>query len=237
MEQPRELNRVLVIAAHPDDPEFGCGGTVALWAGQGKEVTYVLCTHGQKGSGDPTMTTERLVGIREAEQRAAAAVLGVKDVTFLDHVDGEIFDSVAFRGDIVRVLRQYRPDIVIAQDPTAFIGPRGFLNHPDHKTAGAVVCSAVYPLSRDHLAYPEHAAAGLAPHKVAEMYLFGTCEADTWVDISSTIDTKIAALKKHDSQVGQWPQMEEMIRGWTHENGKDHGCEYAESFRRIVFFR
>ncbi len=109
MQDNNALKRVMVIAAHPDDPEFGCGGTVGLWARQGRDITYVVCTRGQKGSGDPTMTSERLAPIREAEQRAAARVLGVKEVVFLDYVDGELFDTLALRGDMVKMIRRYRP--------------------------------------------------------------------------------------------------------------------------------
>ena len=229
--------RVLVVCAHPDDAEFGAAGTVAAWSKAGREVYYAIVTRGDKGSGDPEMTSERLAQIREREQREAAAVLGVKEVVFLGFKDGELVPDLTLRGAITRAIRQFRPHILISQDPTALFYNNRFINHPDHRAAGLAAVDAVYPTARDHLQFPEQLAEGLQPHKVAEVFLIQSEQPDILVDISETIDTKIAALQKHASQFEDPAALGDRVRERAKELGEQGGMEYAEAFRRIIIRR
>lgn len=230
-----EGERVLVIVAHPDDAEFSSGGTIAKWAREGKEITYLLCTNGNKGSGDPMMTSDRLAVIREKEQRAAASVLGVKDVLYLGYNDGELVPSLTLRRDITRVIRQVRPDIVITMDPTVRFRRGTYLNHSDHRVAGDTALDAIYPAARDHLYFPELLAEGLRTHIVKEVYLTGSDQTDVWVDISDTIDLKIAALRQHVSQVGDhFDDVSQMVRMWAQTNAEGKDMKFAEVFRRLI---
>ena len=220
---------VMVVTPHPDDAEFGTAGTVASWVKQGSEVIYVVCTNGDKGSSDPDMTSERLAQIRRQEQQKAANILGVKEVIFLDYPDGELEDTPAFRGELVRLIRKYRPDVVITSDPY-----RRYLWHRDHRIAGAVTLDAIFPYARDHLSYPEHIAEGLAPHRVKEVYLWGSEEPDTFIDITDTFDAKMAALNCHASQVGQYMEiLGQRVRERAEKMGQKEGFPLAEAFRRI----
>ncbi|MEL7674938.1 MAG: PIG-L family deacetylase, partial [Chloroflexota bacterium] len=161
------LNRVMGIFAHPDDPEFFCGGTFAKWAAEGREVIFVLATSGDKGSGDFSLTSEALVQMREAEERAAAAQLGVQDVIFLRYPDGELQPTLDLRRQLTRLIRLKRPDIVVTNDPTARWYGTTYLNHPDHRAIGDAALDAVFPAARDHLNFPElYRDEGLQPHKV-----------------------------------------------------------------------
>jgi len=219
---------VLVVTAHPDDSEFGAAGTVAKWVAQGREVIYVICTNGDKGSSDPEMTSERLARIREQEQREAAATLGVKEVVFLGYPDGGLEDTPKFRGEIVRCIRKYRPHTVVTSDTY-----RRYMWHRDHRVTGRVVLDAIFPYARDHLSYPEHKAQGLDPHKVREVYLSGSEEPNTFIDISETFDKKIAALGCHKSQISI-EGLEQRIRGRAESLGKANGVALAEAFYKIV---
>lgn len=232
-----EVRRALVVVAHPDDAEFGCAGTVAGWTREGHDVVYLVCTRGQKGSSDPLMTSERLAVIREREQRAAAHVLGVREVDFLDYCDGEVVHSLPLRGDIARAIRFYQPDTVITQDPTLLFVGDEFINHPDHRAVGLATIDAIYPTARDRLQFPEHLRDGLAPHRVREIYMFGTEQANHWVDISATIELKVAALRQHESQVGAWDGIAERIQERARLAGESQGLACAEAFRRIVMRR
>jgi LmbE family N-acetylglucosaminyl deacetylase len=230
-EQPKP-KRALVMVAHPDDAEFMCGGTVAKLCAEGWEVWYCLATSGDKGTKDPEMTRERLAGIREEEQRDACRILGVQDVIFLRYPDGFVENTHAFRGEIVRLLRQLKPDTVITWD-----GFRKGFNHNDHRTVGIVTYDAVFPASRDPLYYPEHIDEGLNWHRVGELLLAGTDEPDYFVDISDHFDTKIEALLAHTSQVArdqprdEWVQM---MRRRVREGAETTGIAYAEAFRRVT---
>jgi LmbE family N-acetylglucosaminyl deacetylase len=189
--------RAMVIMAHPDDAEFVCGGTVAKWCAEGWEVYYVVVTGGDKGTHDPSMHPEKLAAIREEEQRAACRVLGVKECILLGYPDGFTVDDHELRGQIVRLLRLYRPDVVITWD--AF--KRGF-NHRDHRNIGTVTADAIYPLVRDRLFYPRDEEDGLESHQVNEVLLGGSDEPDYVVDITEHWSTKIDAIVCHSSQVG-----------------------------------
>lgn len=235
-DQSEQPTRVLVIAAHPDDPEFGCGGTSARWAREGKEVYYLVCTRGHKGSAEADMTSERLVETREREQRAAGAEVGAKEVNFLPFTDGELTPNLEFRKAVVREIRRVRPDIVVTHDPTVMY-TSSHINHPDHRAVGTATLDSVYPTARDRLNFPEHEQEGLLPHKVKEVYLWGATSPNEWVDISGTIDQKIAALRHHVSQVGQADELAGRIRERAQKVGEPQGIPYAEAFFKITMAR
>ncbi len=223
--------RVVVITPHPDDSEFGAAGTIARWVAEGREVFYVICTNGDKGSDDPEMTSERLAAIRKQEQEEAAAILGVKEVVFLGYPDGGLEDTPEFRGRIVRCIREFRPETVLTPDPY-----RRYIWHRDHRVTGRVALDAVFPYARDRLSYPEHEAEGLKPHKVREVYLWGSEEADTFIDISQTFDRKIAALRCHRSQISERfsRTIEQRMRERAAALGKENGMPLAEAFHKVV---
>ena len=223
-----ELNRVMVIAAHPDDPEFGCGGTVAKWAAEGKRITYVLLTSGDKGSHDPAIRPGQLASMREIEQRNAAAAAGVENVVFLRYADGIVENTLALRAQLAGIVRRHKPHIVLAIDPW-----KTYQLHPDHRAAGYAALDAIWAAREWHI-FAEQLVGEEDPWRVTEVYLFWTDNADHWVDISSTIDTRIEALACHVSQVGADRQkLDERIRERAREAGKEHGFEYAEGFKRI----
>jgi len=221
---------VLVIAAHPDDSEFGAAGTVANWIREGRRVAYLICTSGEKGTTDPALTPEMLIGIREEEQRAAARLLGVQDVTFLRQPDQGLEDTAEFRKLIVRMLRTFRPDGVMTSDPY-----RRYIWHRDHRICGQVVMDAIYPFARDHLAYPDLFEQGFLPHKVKEVLTWGTEDPNYWSDISESFETKIAALGCHKSQVGHRDahQFYETVKARAADSAKGRGMKLAEAFHRV----
>jgi len=225
------VRRILVVVAHPDDAEFGCAGSVARWVGEGRDVFYCLVTNGNRGSNDPSMTPERLARIREDEQRAAARTLGVKDLVFLGYPDGELEDTREARRDVVREIRRFRPDRVVTQNPFPTLNP--YSGHRDHRHAGRLALDAVYPYARDRLHFPEVLAEGFKPHKVREVYLMGHTEPDTFVDVSGTMDRKLAALRCHASQLKDFSGVEGLVRQRAADVGKPHGYTYAEAFRVI----
>lgn len=233
-----DVERVMVVVAHPDDAEFGSGGSVARWAREGKDVTYVVATRGEKGSADPDMTSPQLAATREEEQRAAADRLGVSRVVFLGFIDGELRPNLQLRREITHEIRRWRPDLVICQNPTTFYVD-GYINHPDHRAVGEATLAAVFPIARDHLNFPEHREEGLEPHKVRYVFMNISPDCNTWVDISDTIDAKIDALREHDSQFEDFDALAERIReraAETAREGREQGAdvgEYAEAFRLV----
>jgi LmbE family N-acetylglucosaminyl deacetylase len=229
-----EIERVMVVTAHPDDSEFGAGGTVAKLAREGRDVTYVIVTNGNKGSGDRTMTPERLARIREEEQRNAARVLGVGHVTFLGYEDGEVEDTRALRRDVTREIRRWRPDLIIAQNPQRTRNL--YASHRDHRVTGGVVLDCVYPLARDHMAFPE-LLPDYETHKVREVYVMQWDDPQLVVDITDTMDLKLKALACHVSQVRDFAAVEQRVRERGAQVGKAHGYAYAEAFDRIVLPR
>jgi LmbE family N-acetylglucosaminyl deacetylase len=225
----------MVVLAHPDDPEFFCGGTVGRWAQEGAEVTYVLVTRGERGSDDPATNPEQLAEIREKEQRAAASVLGVRNVVFLGHPDGSVVAGLPLRRDITREIRRWQPDVVITCDPVRS-GWR-YINHPDHRAVGESALDAVFPDSRNPLQFPELLEEGLEPHRVQEVYIAGATEPDTEVDITSSISLKLAALRHHRTQISDFEALEERLRERYRvqdESGKER---YVERFKHIVLRR
>ena len=223
--------RALVVTPHPDDAEFGCAGTVARWVREGCEVAYVLCTDGGKGTANPEVTPQALAETREREQRAACAVLGVKEVVCLGYPDGELEESRQFLREIVRQIRRFRPEVVFC--PEFF---RKGSWHRDHRVTGRVVVDACFPYARDYLHFPElWKEEGLAPHKVATVLMWGSEEPDTFLDITDTIEQKVQALLAHASQIEPHWRAGERIREWARGHGEKAGVQYAEAFRRIDF--
>lgn len=219
----------LVFSPHPDDVDIGMGGTVAVWTTEGKEVVYVICTNGDKGSEEPDMLPEKLAKLRETEEKNAAHTLGVKEVVFLRHPDQTLEDTAAFRKELVRLIRQYRPQIVATSDLQS-----SRIVHRDHRVTGQVVLDAVYPFARNRPAYPDLIEEGLEPHIVKEVLLWGTSQPDHYIDISGTLDHKIKALKCHRTQFGN---VSRSMRSWLKyrhsEWGKAIGVPFAEAFRKI----
>ncbi len=220
----------MVIVAHPDDAEFLCGGTVAKWCAEGWTVYYVLATSGDKGTHDKALSHQELAAIREQEQRDACNVLGVKEVIFLGHPDGFLQPDVELRGEVVRLLRQYRPDVVITWD-----GFRSGFNHSDHRAVGIAVRDAVYPAVRDHLYYPNDKEDGLDAHQVNEMLMSGSDDPDYRVDISDHLETKLEAILCHKSQIGGTP--EEVRKRWTERMRSAGNGRAMESFKRVSIRR
>ena len=228
------LQKLLCIAAHPDDHEFVIGGSVARWARAGREVVFCLATDGAAGTNEHTPSAEGLVPIRERETREAARILGVKDVVFLGYPDGVLEPTIGLRRDLTRAIRRHRPDVVVCGDPTARWYGNEYLNHPDHRAATSAALDAVFPSAETGAIFPELLQEGLAPHKVREVFISGAAEPDTWVDIGDTLETKCAALRAHASQVGAGEWIDPLLRGWAARDGKRAGVQYAEAYRRMV---
>jgi len=233
--QKAPIQRVLVLTAHPDDAEFGAGGTVAKLVREGMHVSYCIVTNGNKGSGDRSMTPERLARIREDEQRNAARVLGVETVDFLGFPDCEVEDTRESRLAVTAAIRRHRPDRLLIQNPqrTKNLGA----SHRDHRTVAGIALDCVYPLARDHMAFPELLAQGVEPHKVREVYLMWWENPELVVDISDTIDLKIKALACHASQFKDFAGVEKRVRERGAELGKPKGYAYAETFDLIALDR
>ena len=223
---------VMFVAAHPDDPEFLAGGTVARLAHEGREITYVIATNGNKGSSDRCVTSEQLAPIRADEQRRAARVLGVARVEFLGYEDGEVEDTRELRRDITREIRRWRPDLIITLNPH-----RRYTNFPgwhrDHRIIGRVVLDCVYPLARDHLSFPE-LGPEYGPHKVRDVYVIQWEQPSLIMDITHTMDLKLEAIRCHASQVGDFKTVEARMRHRATTLGMEKGYAFAEGFDHIV---
>jgi LmbE family N-acetylglucosaminyl deacetylase len=229
--------RVLVVAAHPDDIEFGAAGTIARWVSEGAGVRYLVVTRGDKGSDDPRADVAALMELREREQRAAAAEIGVEGVEFLDEPDGQVEASLELRERITRAVRAFRPEAVMTHDPTVLFVNNEWVNHPDHRAVGQSTVDAVFPTARDPLNFPEHLASGLEAWKVAELYLWSTNEANQVVDIGDTLERKVAALGHHASQFRAFDDIARWVRRRSEELGDRTGYRAAEGFRRVTLAR
>lgn len=220
---------VLVITPHPDDAEFGVAGTVARWTRQEKQVVYVVCTNGNKGTSDPDVTPAALAETRQKEQRAAAEVLGVREVEFLGYPDQGLEDTSEFRKELVRMIRRYRPETVVTADPY-----RRYIWHRDHRIAGQVTIDAVFPYARDHLAYPDLLEENLQPHKVKEMLFWASEDINYLSDISDTFDLKLEALRCHESQVKSMKvsDLENWLRQRCRDLAEGEDFDLAEAFHR-----
>jgi LmbE family N-acetylglucosaminyl deacetylase len=225
---------VLVVMAHPDDAEFGCGGTIAKWAAAGKEINYVVCTSGDKGSSDLTVSPVALAQTRRVEQVNAAHALGAREVVFLSYEDGTLQNTLRLRRDIVREIRRFKPDAIICQDPTMRFGGNRYLNHPDHRAAGDACLDAVYPSARDPHVFPELMVEGFGAHKVREVFMSTMQNPDVWIDISGCFERKLEGLRQHTSQVGtRFEEVVERIRERSRQTAKmfDLPFEMGEGFR------
>lgn len=228
--------RAMSIHAHPDDQEFGIGGTLAKWAQAGCEVISVVITSGDSGSNDVSRDgsyKKELADLREQEQMAANAVLGIKETIFLRHPDGELQPTLALRKDLTRIIRQYKPDTVSTGNPEAWFYGDEYVNHPDHRAAAQAACEAVFPSAGTRLIFPDLLAAGYEPHDVRRLYIHGHEKPNTWVDITDTLELKIKALQQHVSQidpneVGKW------MSEWAEEEAKDKEMKYAESYKVMI---
>lgn len=228
--------KILVVLAHPDDPEFFCGASIARWVKAGHHVVYYLLTCGDKGTKDRSIASEELCGIRQSEQRAASAVLGVKDVNFLDYPDGYLTPNLELRRDITRVIRQVKPDILVTCDPTTIYYGDSYLNHPDHRAAGQATLDAVYPAARDHLTFLElWRDEKLEPHNVRELWICGTLEPNVILDVTDTWEMKIQALYQHKTQIGDPEKLAERMHNRRAEDSTEDHPRYEERFRRLIF--
>lgn len=225
--------KVMVIVAHPDDIEFSCAGTVARWVKEGAEVAYVLCTSGDVGIDEPGMTRDRAAKIREAEQTAAAEVVGVKEVVYLREPDGMLENTLALRKKLVREIRRFKPEVVITGDPTIVWATANYINHPDHRAAAGAALDAVFPAAGQPNLFEELAGEGLTPHKVRKVYVTSWSNIDTYVNISDTIDLKIKALKQHESQMKDWDP-EPMVKEWAADTAKGKEMAYAEGYKVVT---
>ncbi len=225
-------NKVLLVTPHPDDAEGGCGGTIAQWISQGTDVIYILCTNGDKGSDDREMSPKRLAATREKEQAEAARVLGVEEVVFLRHPDGGLEDSLEFRGEVVREIRRHRPDVVMCMEPFRHWRHA----HRDHRVSGQVAVDAVCTYAWRPLYFSEHIRKeGLTPHVVPTIYLWGSDEPDTFVDIGGAIGQKAETLGRHVSQMSDPQHIEERVKANARRVGERANLAYAEAFRVMHF--
>ena len=232
---PAQPERILVVTAHPDDVDFGAAGSIATWTDQGIQVSYCIVTDGDAGGFDEAVTRADMAVLRREEQTAAAAEVGVTDLHFLGYPDGRLVPSLELRRDISRVIRQVRPQRVVTQSPQRN-WQRIFASHPDHLATGEAALCAVYPDSRNPFAHPELLTEGFEPHTVAEVWLMGGPEPDAVVDVTDNFPRKVAALRRHASQVSHREDLEDMLRGWLTTIAKANGLpegRLAEAFRVV----
>lgn len=224
----------MVVTPHPDDAEYGVAGTVARWVREDKQIVYVVCTNGDKGTSDVNMEPEELAQTREKEQMAAAKVLGVREVIFLRYPDQSLEDTPEFRKSLVRLIRMYKPEVMVTADPY-----RRYIWHRDHRITGQVVLDAVFPYARDCLSYPDLLKEDLHPHKVREIFLWGSEDINYQSDITETFHLKLAALRCHESQVGHIPprELEEWLRERHEKMAQGGEFRLAEAFHRVEISR
>ena len=228
--------KVLVILAHPDDPEFFCGASLARWARAGHEIHYFILTCGDKGFNELHSSADQICKTRHAEQDAAAAIIGVKSVRFLDLEDGFLLPSIALRREIVRVIRQIKPDVLVTCDPTHLFAGDYYINHPDHRYAGQVVLDAVFPAASNPFFFPELIQdEGLQPNKPREVWISLTSNATVTLDVTDTWEIKIQALKEHRSQIGDPKEFEQRMRARKSDRSTEENEYYEEKFRVIKF--
>ncbi len=224
---------ILVVLAHPDDPEFFCGATLARWAQAGHRIIYYLLTCGEKGADDPAVDPATLCRQRQEEQRAAARTLGVESVHFGSLRDGEVLPTLAARREVVRVIRRFRPDVLLTCDPTNYFPAPSYINHPDHRAAGQIVLEAVFPAAGSPLYFPELLAEGLQPHRPAEVWLSLPARPNVTLDVTGTWEAKIQAILQHRSQIQDPESLVARLKA-RHTPDPDSGQpRYEERFRVI----
>jgi len=232
--EPPPPERLLVISAHPDDIEFVVAGTVAKWVRAGTKARYVVATSGDAGTHKRGVTRQELASIREAEQTAAARVVGVDTVVYLGYPDGLVQPSLDLRRDLVREIRHFKPHTVICFDPTRLFSGGSYINHPDHRAVGQAALDAISPTAAMPLSFPEQIAEGLEPHRVRQILVASSQNADTWINIGETLELKLEALRQHVSQWDGRRDLEAVIRGWAADTGAQVGLSAAEAFLRIA---
>lgn len=225
--------KILVILAHPDDPEFFCGGTLARWIDAGHEVSYLLLTRGDKGSEDPLISPQELMAIRMEEQKAAGSLLGVQEITFLEYPDGFVVPDMEMRKEIVRQIRQHKPDIIVTSDPSNLYIRGIYINHPDHRAAGLVTIEAVFPASGNLFYFPELLEEGLQPHSPSEVWISLTHESTVTIDVTPFWSIKVNALLQHKSQVGDPDQFRIKMAERRTEDSNADDPRFVEGFRRL----
>jgi len=227
---------ILIVLAHPDDPEFFLGGSIARWVKAGHTVRYVLLTQGGKGSNDPSLSSEEISKMRVVEQNAAGTYLGVISIDYLDYEDGYLIPDLEMRKTVVRYIRTYKPQVLVTCDPENLFPSQQHINHPDHRGAGQVVIDAVFPAAGNRYFFPELLDDGYQPHEVDEVWMSLTNQPNVCLDVTAHYDDKIRALKKHASQIGDPSAFEKRMLERI-ENGKNEEFRYEEQFRRIIFRR
>ncbi|HXI80799.1 MAG TPA: PIG-L deacetylase family protein [Verrucomicrobiae bacterium] len=227
-------DRFMVVAGHPDDADFGPAGTAARWIDEGSVGWLVCCTSGDAGGEDPDADPLELAAVREREQNDAAAIVGYAGVSYLHMPDGALVNDLALRELLVREIRTFRPDAVLATDPTVLFYRFRGINHTDHREAGLAAVDATYPAARNPMAFPTLARGGLAAHRVRRLYLFWPNEPNVRVDVSATLDRKLAALRAHASQIHEPDKLDERIRAWAAEEGQPIGVAAAEALRLVT---
>jgi LmbE family N-acetylglucosaminyl deacetylase len=228
--------RAMSIQAHPDDQDFTVAGTIAKWTKAGCEFVSVLITSGDSGSNDPAKGADykpQLARLREAEQKAANKVLGIKETVFLHYPDGELVATIPLRKDLTRLIRKFKPEVVVTGDPSGWFYGNEYINHPDHRAAAEAATYAVFPSAGTRMIFPDLLDEGLLPHNVKRLYIHGNEKPDTWVDIAETLETKIEALKKHVSQ-GDTHDVDQWMHEWAEREGKEKGIKYSESYRVMI---
>jgi LmbE family N-acetylglucosaminyl deacetylase len=228
------LERVLVIFSHPDDAEFGAAPAIAALAARGARIDYVVTTDGGKGTDDAAVAPETLAATRIAEQRAAADLLGVSEIVHLGHPDGYLAPTLELRRDLARQIRRFRPDVVIAQNPQRRLDGNPYIGHPDHLATGEATLAAVYPAARDRHNFPELLDEGLEPWKVRQVLVTGVERPNLWVDVAGTLETGLAALRCHASQLPDWAEVEARMRERVAEAGRRAGLPMAQAFLSIL---
>lgn len=229
------VQRALVIMAHPDDPDFTCGGIATQMARQGIEVTYLILTNGDKGNHNPEITRNQLIALRKIEQRAAANTCGVKNVLFMGEEDGFLQPTRALRYRVTREIRRIRPQLIICTNPDRYFVGDGYINHPDHRNAGLVAIDAIFPAADNPMFHPEMTDEGYLPHKISQLYVFGHDEANVKRDITDDIETKIRAILCHKTQI---TEPEQAVPSWRErwgERQEDGSVRYYESFKAMKF--
>jgi len=230
------VERILVVCAHPDDVDFGVAGSVAAWVKAGIEVSYCIVTDGDAGGSDRSISRADVAKLRRQEQRGAAAEVGVSEVAFLGHPDGRLFPTIELRRDISRQIRRVRPQRLVCQSPERLWDRIG-ASHPDHLAAGEAAVSSAYPDARNPFAHPELLEEGLEPHAVGEIWMMAAPGSNRAVDITDTFDSKVAALRRHRSQVGEGEWLDERLRTWAAASGRQAGLDdgrLAELFQVVV---
>ncbi len=226
--------RAMAIFAHPDDIEFSCAGTLARWIKGGAKVSYILITSGGSGIADPTIPIEKVLEIRESESRDAAKIVGAEEIIFLNEPDGLLEPTIELRKKLVREIRRFKPEVVICGDPTVILTSDSAINHPDHRAAATAVIDAVFPAAGQPNLFEEiEQDEGFLAHKPRKVYISSWQNSDTFVNIETTFDIKLASLRAHKSQMIGWDP-EERMKGWTAETGKGKEMMYAEGFKLIT---